>query len=77
MQKVQYSARSTRLRRLLVERRKAAGLTQAAVAERLSLPQSFVAKVENGERRLDLVEFLELAEAVGFEPEAFIQDLRY
>ncbi len=76
MRKAQYSARYKRFRRLLVDRRRAAGLTQAVVAKRLSRPQSFVAKIENGERRLDLVEFLEVAEVIGFDPEAFIQDMR-
>lgn len=76
MRKAQYLARCKRFRRLLVDRRNAAGLTQKAVADRLSRPQSFVAKIENGERRVDLVEFLEVAEAIGFAPEAFIQDLR-
>lgn len=35
-----------------------AGLTQADLAERLDKPQSFVAKVETQERRLDLIEFV-------------------
>nr|3EUS_A Chain A, DNA-binding protein [Ruegeria pomeroyi]3EUS_B Chain B, DNA-binding protein [Ruegeria pomeroyi] len=34
-----------------------AGLTQADLAERLDKPQSFVAKVETRERRLDVIEF--------------------
>jgi predicted transcriptional regulator len=34
-----------------------AGLTQADLAERLHKPQSFVAKVETQERRLDVIEF--------------------
>ena len=76
MNKAQKSRREERVRRLLVHRRKAAGLTQAAVAKRMSQPQSFIAKIENGERRLDLVEFLELARVIGFEPESFIQELR-
>ena len=36
--------------------RKEAGLTQTEVAERLGRPQSFVAKCESGERRVDVVE---------------------
>lgn len=52
--------------------RLAAGLTQQDVAEALSRPQSFVAKVEVGERRLDVVEFIELARALGHSPQALI-----
>lgn len=65
-----------RFRDLLAHQRQSAGLTQEAVAQRLGRPQSFVAKYEGGERRLDVVEFLEVAAAIGFSPEAFIRDLR-
>ena len=41
-----------------------AGLSQQQVAERLGQPQSYVAKIELGERRLDVVEFLELTAAL-------------
>lgn len=54
------------------EMRIAAGLTQAHLAGRLNRPQSFVAKYEGGERRLDVVEFMEVAEAIGFDPTEFI-----
>lgn len=43
-------------------------LTQAELAGRLRRPQSYVAKVETGERRLDVVEFVEYARALGLEP---------
>ncbi len=65
-----------RFQSLLIERRKQAGLTQSQVSEKLYKPQSFVAKYEKGERRLDVLEFLEVAEAIGFEPEGFIRELR-
>jgi transcriptional regulator with XRE-family HTH domain len=54
--------------RSLKDARERAGLTQQALAERLSRPQSFVAKYERGERRLDVVEFLRIAEAIGANP---------
>lgn len=41
-----------------------AGLTQAGLAEKLGVAQSFVAKVEKAERRLDVVEFIRWMEAV-------------
>ena len=46
------------LRRRLIAARTAARLTQAELASRLSRPQSFVAKVEVGERYLDAVELV-------------------
>ncbi len=38
-------------------------------------PQSFVSKYESGERRLDVVELLEVAEAIGFDPRVLIEEL--
>ncbi|MVA98472.1 helix-turn-helix domain-containing protein [Nitratireductor sp. CAU 1489] len=56
--------------RILVEARKNCGLTQQDLAERLGKPQSYVAKVEGGERRLDVVEFAALARALDVDPSA-------
>ena len=52
--------------------RRQAGLTQAAVAARLRRPTSFVGKYENGYRRLDVIEFLDVAAAIGFDPAGFL-----
>jgi transcriptional regulator with XRE-family HTH domain len=46
----------------------AAGLTQRTLAARLKKPQSFVAKYEGGERRLDVVEFIRIARALDADP---------
>lgn len=54
--------------------RKAADITQVELAERLGKPQSFVSKVERGERRLDVIEFCQLAEALGRNPATLLQD---
>lgn len=62
-------------RRLLIEARKAAGLTQIDLALRLSRPQSFVSKFERGERRLDVIEFLDIAAALGVDPYSFLSQL--
>src|ERR1700692_2821993 len=53
---------------LMIGARKAAGLTQHALARRLKTPQSFVAKYEGGERRLDVVEFIAISRALGADP---------
>jgi transcriptional regulator with XRE-family HTH domain len=53
---------------LMVGARKAAGLTQQALARRLKKPQSFVAKYEGGERRLDVVEFIRISRALEADP---------
>jgi transcriptional regulator with XRE-family HTH domain len=64
-----------RFRELLIEARQAAGLTQAELAARLQRPQSYVSKFERGERRLDVVEFLEVAQALDKDPFGLLRDL--
>lgn len=46
---------------ILIEARKTAGLTQQELAIKLKRPQSFVSKYERAERRLDVIEFLQIA----------------
>tara|TARA_R100001244_G_scaffold6593_24_gene8164 strand:- start:37286 stop:37543 length:258 start_codon:yes stop_codon:yes gene_type:complete len=53
---------------LLVESRKAAGMTQVELAERLQRPQPFISYLERGERRVDVVEFIAIARAIGVSP---------
>ena len=75
MPKSLFSREYRRFCALLKAERKAAGLTQTDVAKRLRKPQSFVSKYEQGERRLDVVEFLHIARAIGFEPPALLTKL--
>jgi transcriptional regulator with XRE-family HTH domain len=70
-----FSARFRRLRALLTQARKKSGLTQFELARKLRRPQSFVSKYELGERRLDVVEFLEVTEALGVKPEKLLKQL--
>ena len=63
------------LRELLVAARDKAGLTQHKLARRLGKPQSFVAKYEGGERRLDVVEFVVIAQAIGADPVRILRAL--
>ena len=52
----------------LVATRKTAGVTQVELAARLSKPQSFVSKIERGERRVDVLEFCAIARVLGVRP---------
>ena len=63
----------TRMRERLKEARKAAGMTQEKVAEELGRPQSFVSKVETGERRIDPTELKTFAKLYG-KPLTFFLD---
>jgi transcriptional regulator with XRE-family HTH domain len=75
MQKSVFSTSYNQLLRKLVEARKAAGLTQTQVALMLKRPQSFVSKVENGERRIDVIELLEIARVYKISAPMLIADL--
>jgi transcriptional regulator with XRE-family HTH domain len=61
---------------LMIKARKNAGLTQHEVARRLKKPQSFIAKYEGGERRLDVVEFLAITSAIGADPFKILRALK-
>jgi transcriptional regulator with XRE-family HTH domain len=60
---------------LLIEARRKAGLTQERLAKQLKRPQSFVAKYERGERRLDVIEFVAIAECLGADPAKLLRKL--
>ncbi len=62
--------RYEQFRRLLVEEREKAGLSQVELGARLvpPRPQSYVGKIELGTRRLDALEYWDLARAIGFNP---------
>ena len=62
--------RYAEFRRLLVEEREKAGLSQGEVGARLypPRPQSYVGKIESGTRRLDALEYWDIARAVGYDP---------
>jgi len=69
------SPQRARLQDLLIAKRHALRLTQAELAVRLDRPQSFVSKYETGERRLDVIELIEVAEALGADPASLVRDI--
>jgi transcriptional regulator with XRE-family HTH domain len=69
-----FTRKHDHFRRLLTDARRQAGLTQEALAGRLGRPQSFVSKCERGERRLDVIEFLDVAHALNIDPAGLIAD---
>ena len=69
------SPRHEALRAFLVERRDKAGLRQVDLAERLGRSQSYVSYVETGQKLIDVVELMEFADAIGFDPREAIERL--
>ncbi|MBF0548247.1 MAG: helix-turn-helix transcriptional regulator [Candidatus Riflebacteria bacterium] len=62
-------------RELIIAARKNASISQVDLAKKLKRPQSFVSKYERGERRLDIIEFLEVVKAIGINPLKIIKEL--
>ena len=65
MKKSIYSEKQRRLCDLLRRSRIRAGFTQTDLSKKIGRPQSFVAKYEGGERRLDVIELLEITKIIG------------
>jgi transcriptional regulator with XRE-family HTH domain len=60
---------------LVVAKREAAGMTQSDLAARLGKSQSFVARLESGQRRITVLEFMTLAKILRFDPYKLISTL--
>ncbi len=71
-----FTPRYHSMRRLLVDARKKQGVSQAALAEKLGRAQTFVSKYERGERRLDLVEFLAVTEALNLDALRLVRQIQ-
>jgi transcriptional regulator with XRE-family HTH domain len=53
---------------VLTEARKSAGLTQVELSQRIGRDQTFISLIERGQRRVDVIEFIGMAKAMGLEP---------
>ena len=60
---------------VLARTRERAGMKQFDVAAKLNLPPSYLSKVENGTRRLDVIEFIQIANAMNLDPAELLQEL--
>ena len=75
MVKPDLSSQYERFRALMIKVRKAKRIPQWELAQRIGRSQSYVAKYEGGRRRLDVVEFLEVAKALRVDPWRIIRRL--
>lgn len=75
MKKTIHSKQAEQLCAVLSQARRKAGLTQQQLADALGKPQSFVAKYELGERRIDVVEFLTICRALQADPVKLLKAL--
>jgi len=68
MEKTIYSCEYSLLRKWLIKQRHLKKLTQRDVGKLLDTPHSWVGKVEQGERRLDIVEYARICKALQINP---------
>ena len=76
MRKSIYTSAYRHMLSLLVQSRESSEITQASLATSLGKPQSFVSKYESGERRLDVVELIEIAEMIGIDACQIINEIK-
>jgi transcriptional regulator with XRE-family HTH domain len=67
MPKSLHSSRHLLIAGAIKQQRQAVGLTQMFVAKSLGRHQSFIANIESGQRRVDLVELLDIASVIGLD----------
>jgi DNA-binding XRE family transcriptional regulator len=70
-----HSQNHRKLCALLKRQRVEQELTQAMLAAKLDVPQSFISKIEAGERRLDVLELRQVCSAMGVSFRGFVQRL--
>lgn len=64
------------LRELFLKRRQELGLTQRTLGKKMGVLYSFIGKVETGDRRLDIFEFIAYCEGLDLNPEQVLQEIR-
>ncbi|WP_420797700.1 MULTISPECIES: helix-turn-helix domain-containing protein [Pasteurellaceae] len=68
-----YKEKYQKIIQCLISTRKKQGITQQQIANKLNKPQSYIAKIERCERKLDILEFIELCEAMNTSPITILQ----
>lgn len=76
MPKSVHSERHRMIATALASQRRAKGLSQAEVAKVLGRHQPFIANIESGERRVDLVELMDIAKIIDLDVVALVRDLQ-
>lgn len=67
-----HNKRHKQLVELILAERKQAGIRQVQLAKKLKRSQTWIARLESGERRIDVIELIDLADAIGFDAPAIV-----
>ncbi|OOF40133.1 transcriptional regulator [Rodentibacter mrazii] len=70
-----HSAEHIWLRERLLKQRLNLGLSQRALGEKMGVLYSFIGKVETGDRRLDIFEFIEYCRGLDLEPVEILSEI--
>lgn len=73
MNRFLHSPQHEALRKLLISLRQNKNLTQKKLAEKLKKPQSYVSKYEIGEKNIDVIEFINISNALNEKPENILR----
>ena len=68
-----HNKRHKRLVEAIVRKRKEAGIRQVQLAKKLKRSQTWIARLESGKRRIDVIELIDLAEAIGFDAPTIVK----
>jgi len=71
---IRSSGQQALCKKLILERQ-AAGLTQTDLAKKLRCHQSLIARIESGERRIDVVELIVLSRAIGCTADEILREV--
>lgn len=75
MPKTIFGGGHPRLVEVLTEARQKSELTQAQLADRIGKDQTFISLIERGQRRVDVLEFVALARAMGADPKRLFSEV--
>ena len=71
-----HNKRHKRLVEVIISKRKEAGIRQVQLAKKLKRSQTWIVRLESGDRRIDVIELIDLADAIGFDAPAIIASLQ-
>jgi len=71
-----HNKRHRRLVEFIIDKRKQAGIRQVQLAKKLKRSQTWIARLESGDRRIDVIELIDLADAIGFDALAAVANLQ-